>query len=75
MCGCRLEHFRVNITDIGIAYFFDYGMHFIGDVPLAWRLPIACQVVFCFVSGPFVLFLLHMLTVIKGGHCFGLWVT
>ncbi|KAL1999838.1 hypothetical protein VTN02DRAFT_3897 [Thermoascus thermophilus] len=32
-----------------IAYFFDYGMHFIGDVPLAWRLPIACQMVFCFV--------------------------
>ncbi|KAL2221512.1 general substrate transporter [Thermoascus aurantiacus ATCC 26904] len=33
---------------IVIAYFFDYGMHFVGG-PLAWRLPIACQMIFAFV--------------------------
>ena len=31
------------------AYFFDYGMSFVGG-PIAWRLPIACQMIFCFVS-------------------------
>ncbi|KAF2719089.1 general substrate transporter [Polychaeton citri CBS 116435] len=31
-----------------IAYFFDYGMSFVGG-PVAWRLPIACQVIFAFV--------------------------
>ena len=31
-----------------IAYFFDYGLSFVGG-ELAWRLPIACQIVFAFV--------------------------
>jgi len=32
-----------------IAYYFDYGMSFVpGSV--AWRVPIACQVFFAFVS-------------------------
>ena len=34
---------------IVIAYFFDFGLSFVGG-PLAWRLPIACQVLFAFVS-------------------------
>ncbi|GAB7344858.1 hypothetical protein MBLNU457_3305t1 [Dothideomycetes sp. NU457] len=33
---------------IVIAYWFDYGMNFVGG-PIAWRLPIACQVIFAFV--------------------------
>ena len=33
---------------IVIAYFFDYGMSFVGG-QIAWRLPIACQMVFAFV--------------------------
>ncbi|KAK2744646.1 hypothetical protein FQN55_006564 [Onygenales sp. PD_40] len=33
---------------IVIAYFFDYGMSFTKGA-IAWRLPIACQVIFCFV--------------------------
>ncbi len=33
---------------IVIAYFFDYGMSFIGG-PVAWRVPIACQTFFAFV--------------------------
>ncbi|KAF2094760.1 general substrate transporter [Rhizodiscina lignyota] len=33
---------------IVIAYWFDYGLHF-NDNSIAWRVPIACQVVFCFV--------------------------
>ncbi|KAK8237962.1 general substrate transporter [Phyllosticta capitalensis] len=35
---------------IGIvtAYWFDYGMNFVGG-PIAWRLPIACQVIFAIV--------------------------
>jgi hypothetical protein len=37
-----------NLTQV-IAYYFDYGMsHVAGSV--AWRVPIACQVVFAFVS-------------------------
>ncbi|KAL1991055.1 hypothetical protein VTN49DRAFT_5559 [Thermomyces lanuginosus] len=34
---------------IVIAYFFDYGMNFSDQRALAWRLPIACQMIFCFV--------------------------
>jgi hypothetical protein len=30
---------------IVIAYFFDYGMSFVGG-PISWRLPIACQCIF-----------------------------
>ena len=30
-------------------YFFDYGMSFVGG-PISWRLPIACQMIFAFVS-------------------------
>jgi MFS family permease len=33
---------------IVISYFFDYGMSYVGG-PVAWRVPIACQVVFAFV--------------------------
>ena len=33
---------------IVIAYFFDYGMSYVGG-PISWRLPIACQMIFCFV--------------------------
>ncbi|KAK0277482.1 hypothetical protein LTR91_006112 [Friedmanniomyces endolithicus] len=33
---------------IVISYFFDYGMRFVGG-PVAWRVPIACQVIFAFV--------------------------
>lgn len=33
---------------IVVAYFFDYGMSYVGG-PVAWRVPIACQLVFCFV--------------------------
>ncbi|KAK3647143.1 hypothetical protein LTR22_013936 [Elasticomyces elasticus] len=32
---------------IVISYFFDYGMRYVGG-PVAWRVPIACQVVFAF---------------------------
>jgi F0F1-type ATP synthase assembly protein I len=35
---------------IEIAYWFDYGMSFVGG-SIAWRLPIACQMVFAFVRG------------------------
>lgn len=31
------------------SYFFDYGMRFVGG-PVSWRVPIACQVIFAFVS-------------------------
>ncbi|KAH9825545.1 Sugar transporter TC2A11 family [Teratosphaeria destructans] len=31
------------------AYFFDYGMSFVGG-PVAWRVPIACQTIFAFVT-------------------------
>lgn len=34
---------------IVIAYFFDYGMSFVPG-PIAWRLPIAMQIVFAIVS-------------------------
>ena len=34
---------------IVIAYFFDYGMSYVGG-PIAWRLPIACQIIFAIVS-------------------------
>ncbi|KAI7555780.1 putative Myo-inositol transporter 1, partial [Hortaea werneckii] len=33
---------------IVISYFFDYGMRFVGG-PIAWRLPIACQIIFALV--------------------------
>ncbi|KAH0392605.1 putative MFS sugar transporter, partial [Aureobasidium melanogenum] len=33
---------------IVIAYFFDYGIAYAGG-PIAWRLPIACQIIFAFV--------------------------
>lgn len=33
---------------IVISYFFDYGMSYVGG-PVAWRVPIACQVIFAFV--------------------------
>lgn len=35
---------------IVIAYFFDYGMSFTDGGPIAWRLPIACQILFAIVS-------------------------
>ena len=36
------------------AYFFDYGMSFVNHpVGISWRLPIACQMVFAFVSSLF----------------------
>jgi len=34
---------------IVIAYFFDYGMSYVGG-PIAWRLPVACQIIFAIVS-------------------------
>jgi hypothetical protein len=34
---------------IVISYFFDYGMSFVGG-QIAWRLPIACQMIFAFIS-------------------------
>jgi hypothetical protein len=34
---------------IVIAYFFDYGIAYAGG-PIAWRLPIACQILFAIVS-------------------------
>ena len=35
---------------IVISYFFDYGMSYVaGPVGIAWRLPIACQMIFAFV--------------------------
>lgn len=34
---------------IVISYLFDYGMSFVGG-QIAWRLPIACQLIFAFVS-------------------------
>ena len=34
---------------IVVSYFFDYGMNSVGG-PLAWRLPIACQMIFAFVA-------------------------
>lgn len=34
---------------IVVAYFFDYGMSFV-DGPVSWRLPIAMQILFAFVS-------------------------
>ncbi|KEQ72815.1 hexose carrier protein [Aureobasidium namibiae CBS 147.97] len=34
---------------IVIAYFFDYGISFASTGPLAWRLPIACQILFAIV--------------------------
>ncbi|KAI5801204.1 sugar transporter [Geopyxis carbonaria] len=33
---------------IVIAYWFDYGMSFVGG-PISWRLPISCQMIFAFV--------------------------
>ncbi|RMZ33441.1 hypothetical protein D0859_02411 [Hortaea werneckii] len=33
---------------IVISYFFDFGMRFVGG-PIAWRLPIACQIIFALV--------------------------
>jgi MFS family permease len=33
---------------IVIAYFFDYGIAYAGG-PIAWRLPIACQIIFAIV--------------------------
>lgn len=33
---------------IVVAYWFDYGMNYVGG-PVAWRVPIACQVIFAFV--------------------------
>lgn len=35
---------------IVIAYFFDYGMSFASNGPIAWRLPVACQIIFAIVS-------------------------
>lgn len=35
---------------IVISYFFDYGMSYVNSPPgIAWRLPIACQIIFCFI--------------------------
>ena len=34
---------------IVISYFFDYGMNYVGG-PIAWRLPIACQMIFAFIA-------------------------
>ncbi|KAI4155122.1 MAG: hypothetical protein LQ340_001196 [Diploschistes diacapsis] len=34
---------------IVVAYFFDYGMNSVGG-PIAWRLPIACQMIFAFIA-------------------------
>jgi MFS family permease len=42
---------------IEIAYWFDYGMSFV-DGSVAWRLPIACQMVFAFVSASKIIWLL-----------------
>ena len=40
---------------IVISYFFDYGMSFVTSRPgLAWRLPIACQMIFAFMVIGFV---------------------
>lgn len=46
----RLVSSEPLFVGVGIvtAYFFDYGMSFVGG-PIAWRLPIACQVIFAFV--------------------------
>lgn len=37
-----------SIVGIVISYFFDYGMSFVGG-PIAWRLPVACQILFAIV--------------------------
>ena len=35
---------------IVVSYFFDYGMSYVSSPPgIAWRLPIACQMVFAFI--------------------------
>ena len=34
---------------IVVAYFFDYGMNYVGG-EIAWRLPIACQMIFAFIA-------------------------
>jgi hypothetical protein len=36
---------------IEIAYWFDYGMSFVGG-SIAWRLPISCKMIFAFVGHP-----------------------
>lgn len=36
---------------IVIAYFFDFGMGFVGG-PISWRLPLACQIIFALVRPP-----------------------
>lgn len=48
----RYNALRMLFKDILIlacSYFFDYGMSFVGG-PIAWRLPVACQMIFAFVS-------------------------
>ena len=57
---------------IEIAYWFDYGMSFTSG-SIAWRLPIACQMIFAFVSisrTPYF----ATLTIRPGRHCHGLWI-
>lgn len=36
------------MANCGGSYFFDYGMSYVGG-QIAWRLPIACQMIFAFV--------------------------
>jgi MFS family permease len=44
---------------IEIAYWFDYGMSFTSGGSIAWRLPIACQIIFAIASIPLTLHLLQ----------------
>ena len=44
----RFDTLRACSADAHTAYWFDYGMNFVGG-SLAWRLPIACQVIFAFI--------------------------
>ena len=43
-----MEKRDFTIAKLKPSYFFDYGMSFVGG-QIAWRLPIACQLIFAFV--------------------------
>lgn len=61
-------------ADSGLAYWFDYGMNFTGG-DIAWRLPIACQMIFAFVSQPEKAFAGPRPNVATGRHFPCVWVT
>lgn len=52
---------------IEIAYWLDYGMSFVGG-EIAWRLPIACQLIFAFVrASPLLSYLVLRLMSLMDG--------